>query len=230
MDTAIDNVLQPGVVSLRSAHGGNTPATMPSFCDQRVAAKFAKKNCVSWLGLSNLGNRWRVRRRGDPLVPARRLQFVDGVPPQCGWHWRCGVGDRRRHHDPGVDFAHSRWTALRRAPRVVGEGLRGNRERHGVRAVVRHWCSGLVDASRQPCASGIPSLRRHHAHRRNHGYTGHRPGTWRDLRGGRRSAERKSGAHAGRPRRALGQGRDDPGRRPGRSEYGGAVAAHWADS
>lgn len=49
---------------------------------------------------------------------------------------------------------------LRRAPRVRGAGLRGHGERHGVRAVVRHW-RGRVRASRHARARRIAALRRH---------------------------------------------------------------------
>ena len=70
----------------------------------------------------------------------------------------------------------------------------------------------------RPGAGVGPPVRRYLARRGHHGYAGDRPGTGRDLRGGRRAGERSGGAHAGRPRHEYRQGGDDPGRRPRRGD------------
>ena len=92
-----------------------------------------------------------ARRRSTPAPqPAASSSWTvyHGTPPAPASRRRW----RGRHHGRGLDLARSRRRDLRRAARVRGAGLRGDGERHRLRALRRHRRGGLVRASRQPGA------------------------------------------------------------------------------
>ena len=155
------HVAGAGSTSLGSDDGGNFSAARPSTCHQNGPAQPVTNHRAACPGLGDLGGhrRARGRSRASSCVRASRYQLMDGVPPRRRRHWRGRSGARRRHREARMDVAGSRRRDLRRAARGVRAGLRGNRERHGVRALCRQRRGDLVGPSRQPRARGQPALR-----------------------------------------------------------------------
>ncbi len=168
-----------------------------------------------------------VERRRELGRPRGRQFVVDRVPRQ-----RARLGLRHLGRDvltaqPRLDVAGPRRPVVRRAARDGRARLRGDGERHDLRAGRGQRLDPVVEPRGDAGALERPSLWGHWPADGHYGHARRRPGARRDLRRGRRARERERSRPLPRwPEHLLGRPTAQSGRRPAGPADDGHPAAH----